>query len=177
MERNVAYGTFGHCYFLEDGGEKNTTMVGNLGLVTRPGVTMPTDRKPATFWIKSPLTLMVGNAAGGSAGVGTWCIFAPEVTGPSADQGFFQPGEAFRTPILTMSDNTAHSNGNRGFFFGDELTMDQDFANHETHHCYPHEDPLDPHSTPTSHLVEYLTLYKNVERGVRNDCRNITFNG
>jgi hypothetical protein len=76
-----------------------------------------------------------------------------------------------------MSDNTAHSNGNRGFFFGDELTMDQDFANKETHLCYPHEDPLDPHSPPTSHLVEHLTLYKNGERGVWNDCRNITFNG
>ena len=35
VERNVAYNTFGHCYFLEDGGEKNTTIAGNLGLVTR----------------------------------------------------------------------------------------------------------------------------------------------
>ena len=177
VERNVAYNTFGHCYFLEDGGERNTTMVGNLGLMTKAGITIPSDRKPATFWITSPLTVMVGNAAGGSAGVGIWYIFAPEVTGPSADQGFFQPGEAFRTRILAMADNTAHSNGNRGFFFGDELTMDQDFADKETRLCHPYEDPLDPYSPPTTHLVERLTVYKNYERGVWNDCKNITFDG
>ena len=58
VERNVAYKTFGHCYFLEDGGERNTTFAGNLGLVTQPGVTIPSDRRPATFWITSPLTVM-----------------------------------------------------------------------------------------------------------------------
>ena len=30
VERNVAYKTFGHCYFLEDGGEKNTTLTGRM---------------------------------------------------------------------------------------------------------------------------------------------------
>ena len=174
---NVAYNTFGHCYFLEDGGERNTTIAGNLGLVTRKGLTIPSDRKPATFWITSPLTVFTDNAAGGSEGVGIWYIFAPEVTGPSANQGFFQPGEAFRTPILEMAGNTAHSNGVRGFFFGDELTADQDFANRETPLCQPQEDPLDPHSSTASNLVEDLTLYKNCEMGVWNDCKNVIYQG
>ena len=152
-------------------------MVKNLGLVTRKGLTIPSDRKPATFWITSPLTVFTDNAAGGSEGVGIWYIFAPEVTGPSANQGFFQPGEAFRTPILEMAGNTAHSNGVRGFFFGDELTADQDFANRETPLCQPLEDPLDPHSSPASNLVEDLTLYKNCEMGVWNDCKNVIYQG
>ena len=177
VESNVAYNTFGHCYFLEDGGERNTTLAGNLGLVTRKGLTIPSDRKPATFWITSPLTVFTDNAAGGSEGVGIWYIFAPEVTGPSANQGFFQPGEAFRTPILKMAGNTAHSNGVRGFFFGDELTADQDFANRETHLCHPLEDPLDPHSAAASNLVEDLTPYKNCEMGVWNDCKNVIYQG
>ena len=37
VEDNVAYNTFGHCYFLEDGGEKNNTFHHNLGLVTKKG--------------------------------------------------------------------------------------------------------------------------------------------
>ena len=177
VEKNVAYKTFGHCYFLEDGGERNTTFAGNLGLLTRAGVTIPSDRRPATFWITSPLTVMTDNAAGGSEGVGIWYIFAPKVTGPSADQGFFQDGEAFKTPILTMAGNTAHSNGFRGFHFGDELTMDQDFANFETPHCDPREDPLDPHSPSVTNLVEDLSLYKNMAMGLWNDCKNVVFRG
>ena len=101
-------------------------LTGNLGLLTYPGITIPSDRKPATFWITSPLTKMVGNVAAGSVGVGIWYIFGKTVTGPSADQGFFQPYEAFRTPILQMSGNKAHSNDLR-IFFGDELAENQDF--------------------------------------------------
>ena len=177
VERNVAYKTFGHCYFLEDGGERNTTFAGNLGLVTQPGVTIPSDRRPATFWITSPLTVMTDNAAAGSDGVGIWYIFAPKVTGPSADQGFFEDGEAFKTQILTMSGNTAHSNWYRGFFFGDELTWDQDFANVETRQCDPREDPLDKWSPSVSNLIEDLTVYKNGAMGVWNDCKNVVYRG
>ena len=80
---NVAYKTFGHCYFLEDGGEKYTTFHHNLGLVTRAMVgnvtwkngTIPSDRVPSTFWITSPLTIMTENSAAGSDGVGIWYIF------------------------------------------------------------------------------------------------------
>ena len=35
VSNNVAYDTMGHCYFLEDGGEKNNTLYRNLGLGVR----------------------------------------------------------------------------------------------------------------------------------------------
>ena len=43
VQDNVAYDTRGHCYFEEDGGEKDNTFNGNLGLTTRKGVVTPSD--------------------------------------------------------------------------------------------------------------------------------------
>ena len=82
VEDNVAYNTFGHCYFLEDGGEKNNTFHHNLGLVTKVADTIPSDRMPATFWVTSPLNTLTENSAAGSEGMGIWYIFADKVTIP-----------------------------------------------------------------------------------------------
>ena len=43
VEDNVGYETFGHGYFLEDGGEKHTVFDGNLGANTRRGGFLTTD--------------------------------------------------------------------------------------------------------------------------------------
>ena len=43
VEDNVGYETFGHGYFLEDGGEKHTVFGGNLGANTRRGGFLTTD--------------------------------------------------------------------------------------------------------------------------------------
>ena len=177
---NVAYSTFGHCYFLEDGGEKNNRFHHNLGLVTQamPELTIPSDRMPATFWITSPLTVLTENSAGGSDGMGIWYIFAENVTGPSANEGFFEMGEAFRTPIKTFESNTVHSNKDTGFMFGHELLEDQDFAGPGgTEKCDPRKDPLDPHSQPATHFVKSLTAFKNMKQNAWNDCRNTTIDG
>jgi len=40
----VGYNTLGHCFFLEDGNERDNVLVHNLGLVTRPGSLLPADR-------------------------------------------------------------------------------------------------------------------------------------
>lgn len=40
----VGYDTLGHCFFLEDGVEQRNTFYHNLGLLTRPGTILPTDR-------------------------------------------------------------------------------------------------------------------------------------
>ena len=45
VQDNVAYDTYGHCYFTEDGGEKDTTFNGNLGLSTREGIVTPSDKE------------------------------------------------------------------------------------------------------------------------------------
>ena len=181
IENNVAYNTFGHCYFLEDGGEKNNTYHHNLGLITQTMVnklTIPSDRFPATFWITSPLTTLIDNSAAGSDGVGIWFIFAENVTGPSATEGFFAPGEAFRTPITKFDKNTVHSS-DTGFMFGSELLPDQDFSGAAnlggTRKCRPKSDPLDPDSAPATNFVTRLTAFKNREQSVWNDCDNTTF--
>ena len=40
----MGYDSLGHCYFLEDGNEQNNTVRHNLGLVTKPGIILPSDR-------------------------------------------------------------------------------------------------------------------------------------
>jgi hypothetical protein len=42
----------GHTYFFEDGVETGSTLVGNLGMLTRVSNAMlNTDTTPATFWV------------------------------------------------------------------------------------------------------------------------------
>lgn len=40
----VGYNTLGHCFFFEDGNEVNNVLIHNLGLVTKPGTLLPSDR-------------------------------------------------------------------------------------------------------------------------------------
>ena len=99
---NVAYDHVGHCYFLEDGGEKHTLFRDNLGIGTKVGTLTPSDERPTTFWITSPLTTLVGNSAAGSDfvwGVGYWYLFPDRPVGESRTERFFGFREAKRTPI------------------------------------------------------------------------------
>ncbi len=108
FQDNVAYDTRGHCFFLEDGGEKRTLFDHNLGLGTRKGGLTPSDTQPATFWITSPLTTMTNNAAAGAdstSGFGIWYLFPDEPVGPSAGLGFFGEKEAKHTPITLFKVN------------------------------------------------------------------------
>ena len=206
---NVAYNTFGHCYFMEDGGEKNNTFHHNLGLGTkrmtespceRTGGTIPSDRLPSTFWITSPLNVLTENSAAGSEGIGIWYIFSSkynftivyywylkkifsiftdEVTGPSALEGFYEEGEAFRTSITKFESNTVHSNEQTGFFFGSAMQPDQDFNGHcgpgGTDAYNPKIDPKDPNSEDASNLIKSLTAFKNREQNTWVDCRRTTY--
>ena len=40
----VGYNTLGHCFFLEDGNEERNILRHNLGLVTKAGMLLPSDR-------------------------------------------------------------------------------------------------------------------------------------
>lgn len=44
VKHTLGYDTLGHCFFLEDGIEHRNTFYHNLGLLTRPGTLLPTDR-------------------------------------------------------------------------------------------------------------------------------------
>ena len=90
---NVAFDHYGHCFFLEDGGEKGTVLESNLGLGTRKGLLTPSDNEPTTFWITSPSTILKDNVAAGSdssKGVGIWYLFPDEPVGPSTPFNFFR---------------------------------------------------------------------------------------
>lgn len=94
------------------------------------------------------------------------------MTGPSATEGFYQPGEAFRTEISTFRGNTVHSNVDTGFMFGHELMEDQDFSGGGgTDRCDPRLRPLDPESPPGLNIVQDLTAFKNRKQNTWNDCR------
>jgi len=43
----VGYNTLGHCFFLEDGNEQDNVLTHNLGLVTKAGSLLPSDRDAA----------------------------------------------------------------------------------------------------------------------------------
>ena len=114
MEDNVAYEHLGHCYFLEDGVEKDTVLRGNLGLGTRrtSSSTIPSDRDPATFWVTHPSALVTENTAAGSEGKGFWFLQARLPTGASGRRQaagnftYFEEGELFRTALRGISGNT-----------------------------------------------------------------------
>ncbi|KAL0607138.1 LOW QUALITY PROTEIN: Cell surface hyaluronidase [Plecturocebus cupreus] len=91
IKDTIGFDTLGHCFFLEDGIEQRNTLFHNLGLLTKPGTLLPTDRNnsmcttmrdkvfgnyipvPATdcmavstFWIAHPNNNLINNAAAGS---------------------------------------------------------------------------------------------------------------
>ena len=160
---NVAYKHNGHCYFLEDGGEKRTYLERNLGAGTRVGKLTDSDKHPTTFWITSPLTTMIDNVAAGSqkwVGVGIWYLFPDEPVGPSKGLGWFKKQEAKRTPILEFRNNVAHSNGHSGLSFNRRLG-----PNHEIIGCStydPKVDTQDRRSESSPILMNGLTAYKNI---------------
>ncbi|XP_033758561.1 cell surface hyaluronidase-like [Pecten maximus] len=156
---NVAYESIGHCYFLEDGGEKRTVFDGNLGANTRPGSLIPLDRRPTTFWITNPQTTFRNNVAAGSMGLGIWFIFPDLPLGPSADKGFMKMFEARYTAITEFTNNVAHSNKN-GLFIDDRI----DLVTEEIDSCNryePKEDPSDRSSADKNVIIDRLTAYNN----------------
>ena len=50
IENNAAYDHYGHCYFLEDGGEFGNEFTGNLGFGTRVGQLTPSDHASFFFY-------------------------------------------------------------------------------------------------------------------------------
>ena len=163
----MAYEHLGHCYFLEDGVEKDTVLRGNLGLGTRRtrSSTIPSDKDPATFWVTHPTALVSGNNAAGSEGKGFWFLQARLPTGAAGRRQaagnftYFEEGELFRTALRGISGNTvgdyiskdlsfrfffqAHSSA-FGFFFDKVLQADQGAG--DSGKFDPREDPKDPRS-------------------------------
>ncbi|XP_013403776.1 cell surface hyaluronidase-like [Lingula anatina] len=149
---NVGYLTFGHCFYLEDGGEKRTVFDGNIGLGTLKGKLRPADESPGTFWITNPLTYIRNNVAAGSEDIGFWFIYPIEPKPPSKDYNMMAPLEAKRTAILELKNNVAHSNI-KGFFSDNTLGDDEDILTTQKEW-----------KPSTVFTASHLTAYKSKER-------------
>jgi len=163
VKDNVGHDTYGHCFFLEDGGEQDNTFDGNLGLTTRKGFLTPTDNKPTTFWITSPLTTVINNVAGGADfdnGVGYWFLFPDAPVGPSKGLGFFKFKEAKSTTITRFDNNVAHSCGEFGLACNKRLAPDHGFVS-----CSTYDPRVTPNDFKNSDLAPAIftrfTGFKN----------------
>uniref|UniRef100_A0A673UJ57 hyaluronoglucosaminidase n=1 Tax=Suricata suricatta TaxID=37032 RepID=A0A673UJ57_SURSU len=139
IKDTIGFDTLGHCFFLEDGIEQRNTLFHNLGLLTKPGTLLPTDRNnsmcttmrekvfgnyvpvPATdcmavstFWIAHPNNNLISNAAAGSQDAGIWYLFHKEPTGESSGLQLLAKPEL--TPLGIFYNNRVHSNFKAGLF-------------------------------------------------------------
>lgn len=165
IEDNVAYDTYGHCYFLEDGAETRNVFDHNLGLVTRrpeeSDALLPSDISypgPGTFWITNPDNTFINNVAGGSRGVGFWFALPEHSTGPSANPLIWPR----QTPLRSFADNVAHSNGADGLHV-DRGPTSAGFT--ETSYYDPRLIPGDGDSPAVIARFTGLVAYKNRDRG------------
>ena len=158
---NVCFDHVGHGFFLEDGAERDNLIAGNLGLGTRGNSDglLPSDRRPATFWITNPDNVVKDNVAAGSEGFGFWYALPEHPTGLSNQQDIWPR----RTPLGEFSGNVAHSNGDTGLNVDDGPGPD---GRTGSTWYRPVADPTNPNSAPVVARFESLTAYMNRDRGV-----------
>jgi cell surface hyaluronidase len=158
---NVCYDHIGHGYFFEDGIEHDNVLEGNLGLGTRAtdeGL-LPTDARPATFWITNPDNVIRNNVAAGSDRMGFWYALPEHPTGPSHNENVWPQ----RTPLKVFSGNVSHSNGDQGLHIDHGPRPD---GRIEATWYKPKTDPSDEDSAPVVARFENLTAYKNRNNGI-----------
>ncbi|XP_053573650.1 cell surface hyaluronidase-like [Bombina bombina] len=194
VKDTIGYDTLGHCFFLEDGAEQRNTFYHNLGLLTKAGTILPTDRSEAmclamkenvygdyipipstdcmavtTFWIANPNNNLIGNAAAGSQDVGIWFIFHKVPSGLS--EGQYAEGESEFTPLGIFYNNRVHSNFKAGLFIGKGIKTT--VANAENPREYltvdnarfrPHQDS-DPAKPRVPAIIDGLIAFKNNDHG------------
>jgi len=161
VQDNMAFDHYGHCFFLEDGGERRTVFRGNLGFSTRDTDLTDSDHRASTFWLTNPDTVMEGNVAGGSNSFGIWYTFPRQPIGPSAEvePPMMQENEAYRTQLREFTDNVAHSNDEYGLLFDGVLRSNGHV--HGGFNWNPREDPLDGDSTAIVAVFDGYTGFKN----------------
>jgi cell migration-inducing and hyaluronan-binding protein len=163
VKDNVCYDHAGHGYFLEDGAETGNLMEGNLGLTSRdPGAgirLLPSDQRPATFWITNPANTVRGNVAAGSVGVGFWYALPESPTGLSTGQ----PDHPRYTALGSFTGNVAHSNHQGGLFVDDGPMPD---GNTEVTVYRPKADPNDGTSAAVVADFTNFLAYKHYYRAV-----------
>uniref|UniRef100_A0AAV2MRF6 G8 domain-containing protein n=1 Tax=Knipowitschia caucasica TaxID=637954 RepID=A0AAV2MRF6_KNICA len=195
VKNTVGYDTLGHCFFLEDGIEQRNTFYHNLGMLTRPGTLLPTDRNEtmctgirdkvykgytpspsteckavSTFWIANPNNNLINNAAAGSQDAGIWFVFHSASTGDS--HGLVPETKAELTPLGIFYNNRVHSNFKAGLFIdkGVKIT-NASAADPREYLCLDNNARFRPHvnadpSRPrVSAVIDTLISFKNNDLG------------
>ncbi|XP_053933087.1 cell surface hyaluronidase-like isoform X4 [Cuculus canorus] len=194
IKDTIGYDTLGHCFFLEDGTEQRNTFYHNLGLLTRSGTILPSDRNEAmclairshvygnyvpvpstdcmavsTFWIANPNNNLIENAAAGAQDVGIWYIFHRVPTGQS--EGEYPEGQAEHTPLGVFYNNRAHSNFKAGLFIGKGVKTTRasaedprEYLTVDNARFHPHQD-ADPEKPRVPAVLDGLIAFKNNDHG------------
>ncbi|XP_063311112.1 inactive cell surface hyaluronidase CEMIP2 [Pelobates fuscus] len=195
IKDTIGYDALGHCFFLEDGIEQRNTLYHNLGLVTKPGTLLPTDRNntmctnirdkvygnyipnPATdcmavstFWIANPRNNLINNAAGGSQDTGIWYVFHKMSTGES--HGLYQDTKSELTPLGIFYNNRAHSNFKAGLFIDKGVkTTNASAEDPREYLCLNNNARFRPHvdadpkKPRVAALIDRLISFKNNDHG------------
>ncbi|TKS78920.1 Cell surface hyaluronidase [Collichthys lucidus] len=195
VKNTVGYDTLGHCFFLEDGIEQRNTFYHNLGLLTRPGTLLPTDRNEtlctsikdkvykgytpspsteckavSTFWIANPNNNLISNAAAGSQDAGIWFVFHSSSTGDS--HGLVPETKAELTPLGIFYNNRVHSNFKAGLFIDKGVkTTNASAADPREYLCLDNSARFRPHqnadpSRPrVAAVIDTLISFKNNDLG------------
>lgn len=195
VKNTVGYDTLGHCFFLEDGIEQRNVFYHNLGLLTRPGTLLPTDRNdtlctsirdkvykgysPApsteckavsTFWIANPNNHLIGNAAAGSQDAGIWFVFHSSSTGDS--HGLVPETKAELTPLGIFYNNRVHSNFKAGLFIDKGVkTTNARAADPREYLCLDNSarfrphENADPNRPRVAAVIDTLIAFKNNDLG------------
>ncbi|XP_004544397.3 cell surface hyaluronidase isoform X1 [Maylandia zebra] len=195
VKDTIGYDTLGHCFFLEDGIEQRNTFYHNLGLLTRPGTLLPTDRNEtlclsikdkvykgytpspsteckavSTFWIANPNNNLISNAAAGSQDAGIWFVFHSSSTVDS--HGLVPETKAELTPLGIFYNNRVHSNFKAGLFIDKGVkTTNATAADPREYLCLDNSARFRPHqnadpSRPrVAAVIDTLISFKNNDLG------------
>lgn len=116
----VAYRSYGHLVFLEDGVETGNRLTNNLAMraLAPPEARrlLTSDASPACFWVTNPANDLVGNVAAGSDGEGFWLAFPKGATGHSAARAEYAKIAPRKGKLGLFDLNRAHSNAANGLF-------------------------------------------------------------
>ncbi|NWY53351.1 TMEM2 hyaluronidase, partial [Chionis minor] len=195
IKDTIGYDTLGHCFFTEDGIEQRNTFFHNLGLVTKPGTLLPTDRNssmcigirdkvygsyvpvPATdcmavstFWISHPNNHLINNAAAGSQDAGIWYLFHRVATGDSHSLAIETKSEL--TPLGIFYNNRVHSNFKAGLFIDKGVkTTNASIDDPREYLCLDNNarfrphQDADPEKPRVAALIDRLISFKNNDHG------------
>ncbi|XP_053322607.1 cell surface hyaluronidase [Spea bombifrons] len=195
IKDTIGYDALGHCFFLEDGIEQRNTLYHNLGLVTKPGTLLPTDRNNtmcvsirdkvygnyipnpstdcmavSTFWIANPQNNLINNAAAGSQDTGIWYVFHKMSTGDS--HGLYLDTKAELTPLGVFYNNRAHSNFKAGLFIDKGVKTTQASADDPREYLCLNNNArfrphvdADPRKPRVAALIDRLIAFKNNDHG------------